>query len=60
MKLKEALEKKRFVVTSEIQPPVDEGPEEVIKRTKEASDFDSIRHDPRFQKLLSEGSDTSA
>jgi len=32
MKLKEALEKKRFVVTSEIQPPVDEGPEEVIKR----------------------------
>jgi methylenetetrahydrofolate reductase (NADPH) len=32
MKLKEALEKKRFVVTSEIQPSVDEAPEEVIKR----------------------------
>ena len=32
MKLKEALEKNKFVVTSEIQPPVDEGPEEVIKR----------------------------
>lgn len=32
MKLKEALEKKRFVVTSEIQPSIDEAPEEVIKR----------------------------
>lgn len=32
MKLKEALEKNKFVVTSEIQPPVDEGHEEVIKR----------------------------
>ena len=34
MKLKEALEKKRFVVTSEIQPSVDEAPEEIIKRLK--------------------------
>ncbi len=32
MKLKEALEKNKFVVTSEIQPPGDEGHEEVIKR----------------------------
>jgi len=32
MKLKEALEKKSFVVTSEIQPPIDEKPEELIKR----------------------------
>ena len=32
MKLKEALEKKKFVVTSEIQPPIDEKPEEIIKR----------------------------
>jgi methylenetetrahydrofolate reductase (NADPH) len=32
MKLKEALEKKRFVVTSEIQPSVDEAPEKVVKR----------------------------
>ena len=31
MKLKEAFEKKRFVVTSEIQPPVDEKPENIIK-----------------------------
>jgi len=32
MKLKEALEKEKFVVTSEIQPPIDEEPEAVIKR----------------------------
>jgi len=32
MKLKEALDNKRFVVTSEVQPPVDEDPEEIIKR----------------------------
>ncbi len=32
MKLKEALEKRSFVVTSEIQPPIDEKPEELIKR----------------------------
>lgn len=32
MKLKEALEKEKFVVTSEIQPPIDEEPEEVTKR----------------------------
>lgn len=32
MKLKEALEKKRFVVTSEVQPPVDENPEDIIKK----------------------------
>ena len=32
MKLKEALERKRFVVTSEIQPPVDEEPEDVIRK----------------------------
>jgi 5,10-methylenetetrahydrofolate reductase len=32
MKLKEALEKKRFVVTSEVQPPVDESPEDIVKR----------------------------
>ncbi len=31
MKLKEALEKKSFVVTSEIQPPLDEAPETLIK-----------------------------
>jgi len=31
MKLKESLEKKRFVVTSEIQAPVDEGPEALVK-----------------------------
>ena len=31
MKLKEALEKKSFVVTSEIQPPIDESPETLIK-----------------------------
>lgn len=32
MKLKEALEKKRFTVTSEVQAPVDEEPEALIKR----------------------------
>ena len=32
MKLKESLEKKKFVVTSEIQPPIDEEPEEAIRR----------------------------
>lgn len=32
MKLKEALEKKRFVVTSEVQPPVGENPEDIIKK----------------------------
>ena len=32
MKLKEALDRKRFVVTSEVQPPIDEGPEEIIKK----------------------------
>ena len=32
MKLKKALEKKKFVVTSEIQPPIDEDPKELIKR----------------------------
>ena len=32
MKLKQALEKKRFVVTSEIQAPIDEEPQEIIKR----------------------------
>ena len=32
MKLKEALEKKRFVVTSEVQTPVDEEPQALIKR----------------------------
>jgi 5,10-methylenetetrahydrofolate reductase len=32
MKLREALEKKRFVVTSEVQAPIDETPEEFIKR----------------------------
>ncbi len=32
MKLKEAFEKKRFVLTSEVQAPVNEGPEELIKR----------------------------
>jgi methylenetetrahydrofolate reductase (NADPH) len=32
MKLKEALEKHRFVVTSEVQTPVDENPEVLIKR----------------------------
>jgi len=32
MKLKESLEKKRFVVTSEIQAPIDEEPQELIRR----------------------------
>jgi len=32
MKLKEALKKGRFVVTSEVQMPVDEGPQELIDR----------------------------
>jgi len=32
MKLKEALDKKKFVVTSEIQPPIDEEPQDLIKR----------------------------
>jgi len=32
MKLKESLDKKRFIVTSEIQAPVDEGPEALVKR----------------------------
>jgi len=31
MKLEEALKKKMFIVTSEIQPPVDEKPENIIK-----------------------------
>lgn len=31
MKLKESLEKRRFVVTSEMQAPVDEGPEALIR-----------------------------
>jgi 5,10-methylenetetrahydrofolate reductase len=32
MKLKESLNEKRFVVTSEIQPPIDEEPKEIIKK----------------------------
>jgi len=32
MKLKESLDEKRFVVTSEIQPPIDEEPKEIIKK----------------------------
>lgn len=32
MKLKESLGKKKFVVTSEIQPPIDEEPQQLIKR----------------------------
>ena len=32
MKLKESLNEKRFVVTSEIQPPIDEEPKEMIKK----------------------------
>ena len=32
MKLKEALKKGRFIVTSEVQMPVDEGPQELIDR----------------------------
>ncbi|MEE9555670.1 MAG: methylenetetrahydrofolate reductase, partial [Candidatus Adiutricales bacterium] len=31
MKLKEALEKKKFIVTSEIQVPIDEGPQNLVK-----------------------------
>ena len=31
MKLREALAKKRFIVTSEVQSPIDEAPEELIK-----------------------------
>jgi len=34
MKLKEALAKKEFVVTSEIQPPIDEEPEAIIESLK--------------------------
>ncbi len=32
MKLKESLEEKKFVVTSEVQPSIDEEPKEIIKR----------------------------
>ena len=32
MKLKDALDAKKFVVTSEIQPPVDETPEDIVKK----------------------------
>ncbi len=32
MKLKEALEKKKFAVTSEVQAPVDEEPEALVRR----------------------------
>lgn len=32
MKLKDALDNKKFVVTSEIQPPIDETPEDIVKR----------------------------
>ena len=32
MKLKESLKEKKFVVTSEIQPPIDEDPKEIIKK----------------------------
>lgn len=32
MKLKESLDKKRFVVTSEVQTPIDEAPEALIRR----------------------------
>jgi tetratricopeptide (TPR) repeat protein len=35
-------------------------PEEAIERAKKASGFDSIRHDPRFQELVGEGSDSGA
>jgi len=34
MKLKEALAKKSFIVTSEVQPPIDEDPEEMINNLK--------------------------
>lgn len=34
MKLKEALEKRKFVVTSEVQPPLDSEPDEFIDRLK--------------------------
>jgi len=32
MRLKEALEKKKFVVTSEVQAPIDDSPEDLIRR----------------------------
>jgi 5,10-methylenetetrahydrofolate reductase len=32
MKLKDALERKKFVVTSEVQAPIDDSPEDLIKR----------------------------
>ena len=32
MRLKEALDKKKFVVTSEVQAPIDDSPEDLIKR----------------------------
>ena len=31
MKLKEALKKKKFVVTSEVQSPIDQEPEELVE-----------------------------
>lgn len=34
-------------------------PEEAIERARKASEFDSIRHDPRFQALVGGGADTS-
>jgi len=34
MKLKEALDKKSFIVTSEVQPPIDEDPEAMINNLK--------------------------
>ena len=32
MRLKEALDKKKFIVTSEVQAPIDDSPEDLIKR----------------------------
>ena len=34
MKLKDALEKRKFVVTSEVQPPLDTDPDQFIDRLK--------------------------
>ncbi|MBW1999726.1 MAG: methylenetetrahydrofolate reductase, partial [Deltaproteobacteria bacterium] len=35
MKLEEALREKKFIVTSEIQPPIEERPEDIVKRLEQ-------------------------
>ena len=38
MKLKDALQKKKFVVTSEVQSPIDQEPEELVESLKDKAD----------------------